>query len=55
MTENSSALGVLSDLFEERGIGLQALDGFGDISNRKVSDNSDTHVDTSCHLVDRPH
>jgi hypothetical protein len=52
--KNSSALGVLSYLFEERGVGLQTLDGFGDVGNRKVSDDSDTHVDTSYQLVDHP-
>ena len=41
--KNSSALGVLSDLFEESGVGLQTLDGFGDVGNREVNDGCDTH------------
>jgi hypothetical protein len=52
--KNSSALGVLSDLFEERGVGLQTLDSFGDVANREVSDDGDTHVDTSYQSVDHP-
>ena len=52
--KNSSALGVLGDLFEERSVCLQTFDGFVDVGNREVNDGCDTHVDTSDRLVDHP-
>jgi len=52
--EDSSTLGVLGDLFEERGVGLQSLDGFGDVGTREVDDSCDAHIETSDHLVDHP-
>ena len=52
--KSSSAPGVLGDLFEDGGVGLQTFDGFGDVGNREVNDGCDAHIATSDQLVDYP-